>query len=54
MSLGVLVVGGLMTDRQLMTGEKMPGKGLTAVFILILAGLTTWIVWLGLAAVSPV
>lgn len=54
MTLGLLVVGGLSTDREMLTGEKVPGKGVLGFFVVILVGLTTWIIWLGLAATTAI
>ncbi len=53
MSIGAIVIGAVTTDRELVTGAKMPGKALMALFVPILLGMTTWIVWLGVAPTTP-
>lgn len=41
-------------DRELMVGDKIPGRGLSLVYGAVLVGLTVWIVWLGAAPVYTV
>lgn len=52
MAVSLIVVGLTATDREMIMGEKMPGPVLNAVYGIILAGLTVWIIWLGAATLT--
>ncbi len=48
-SFSIVVLAFLTRDRELLQGEKTPSPLTNVAFGLILVGLTTWIIWLGLA-----
>lgn len=47
LSLSALFVGGISTDRAIMTGERRPGPVVNGVSALILLALVGWFIWLG-------
>ncbi len=54
MTVSGIVVASLAADRDLMTGARRPGAVMNTVFAIILLGLVSWLLWLGLAETSPV
>ncbi|MFV1962584.1 MAG: hypothetical protein ACC654_10120 [Acidimicrobiia bacterium] len=46
---GVAVIGLIATDPELMKGDKTPGPAMNTLYGLVLLGLTSWLIWLGLA-----
>ncbi|HEY5578747.1 MAG TPA: hypothetical protein VIL12_03540 [Acidimicrobiia bacterium] len=47
MTVSLILVGYVATDRELLRGEKTPGAVLNVLMGLVLIGVTVWVVWLG-------
>jgi hypothetical protein len=48
-AVAIVAVALSATDREVLTGEKVPAPGITALFGVVLVGLAAWLVWLGVA-----